>query len=395
MANISFNGNILQQTGVNGSPYGMRTSSSHAAQSGLPGRVPSVTHLTGGVSSAGNGVLADFASRSTQKETEAASRKMQEIRDMLRNLKQQQLQQQQQPQGAGQVFSGTLQEKMNDFLSLSGAPTDDDDQLSTGSDTYNGKQVENKIRSAKTSISAGQAVLTAKRKVQELKAKIGTGTGNAEELHVALVHAKRMEAVARKKKHHLELEELAKATMERDERESRMEEAAENMQSALIQLTEEEISVKEDEILEERLGLLDQLKEQAAEGVVSEAFQEQMMQELAEFGEEMFQQLEQAMELLEGMELINPHMDEEDLEELKRKHRNQEEKAMVKADMDYLKEMIKRELLKAGRMPGAGTGSAAVNGQLGAAPAVPFSASFASGTAPDAGMAAPMMSLHM
>ena len=73
------------------------------------------------------------------------------------------------------------------------------------------------------------------------------------------------------------------------------------------------------------------------------------MQELAEFGEEMFQQLEQAMELLEGMEFINPHMDEEDLEELKRKHRNQEEKAMVKADMDYLKEMIKRELMKDGR----------------------------------------------
>ncbi|MBQ6734701.1 MAG: hypothetical protein IJR00_07315 [Lachnospiraceae bacterium] len=399
MANISFNGSFLQQTGVNGSPYGLQTPSSRAMQAGMPGavhRAQSAANLTKYAASSGNGVLSDFTSRQTQKDTEAASRRMQEIRDMLRDLKQQQLQQQQKlAQGGGKVYAGTLQEKMNDFLSLSGAPTDDDDQMSTADDTYNGKQVENKIRSAKTSVSAGQAVLTAKRKVQQLKAKLNTGGGDAEELHLALVHAKRMEAVARKKKHHLELEEMAKTVMERDEQKNRMEEAAEGMHSALTQLTEEEIAAKEDEIFEERLALLDQLKEQAAEGVVSEDFQEQMMKELAEFGEEMFEQLEETMALVESMEIIDPHMDEQELKELKRKHRNQEEKAMVKADMDYLKEMIKRELMKAGRVPGTGGGSSSVNGQLGGSPAVPFSGLDASGTAPAAGMTAPLVSFHM
>ena len=41
------------------------------------------------------------------------------------------------------------------------------------------------------------------------------------------------------------------------------------------------------------------------------------------------------------MEMIDPHMTKEDLEELKRKHRASEQKAMMKADMDYLKGMIK------------------------------------------------------
>ena len=47
------------------------------------------------------------------------------------------------------------------------------------------------------------------------------------------------------------------------------------------------------------------------------------------------------MEMLENMEMIDPHMTKEDLDELKRKHRASEQKAMMKADMDYLKGMIK------------------------------------------------------
>ena len=62
---------------------------------------------------------------------------------------------------------------------------------------------------------------------------------------------------------------------------------------------------------------------------------------LAEFGEEELKELEEAMEMLEDMEIVDPHMSKEDLEELKRKHRATEQKAMVKADMDYLKGMIK------------------------------------------------------
>ncbi|MBQ3798505.1 MAG: hypothetical protein II842_19880, partial [Butyrivibrio sp.] len=71
-------------------------------------------------------------------------------------------------------------------------------------------------------------------------------------------------------------------------------------------------------------------------------------------GEEELKQLEEAMEMLETMEVVNPHMSKEDLEELKRKHRASEDKAIMKANMEYLKDMIKHELGKNASMPGMG-----------------------------------------
>ena len=41
------------------------------------------------------------------------------------------------------------------------------------------------------------------------------------------------------------------------------------------------------------------------------------------------------------METVDPHMNEEDFEKLKRKHRDSEDKQMVKANMDYIKGMVK------------------------------------------------------
>ena len=59
------------------------------------------------------------------------------------------------------------------------------------------------------------------------------------------------------------------------------------------------------------------------------------------------------------MEVVDPHMSKEDFEDLKRKHRASENKAIVKANMEYLKDMIKHELGKAGRIPGMGGGQTA------------------------------------
>ena len=62
---------------------------------------------------------------------------------------------------------------------------------------------------------------------------------------------------------------------------------------------------------------------------------------VAEFGEEELKQLEEAMEAFESMEVLDPHMSDEQFEDLKRKHRAAENKAIVKADMDYLKDMAR------------------------------------------------------
>ncbi len=200
---------------------------------------------------------------------------------------------------------------------------------------YNYKEVATKIQQAKTSVSAGRAVLSAGRKVLEIKRKISVHEGDAKELQLALTHAKRMEMVARKKKHHLELEEMAAHIRKSDENSKNREETASDIKNALISAAEEEVSVREDAVFDERKELLDEAVAENGDQMADE-----MNEIIAEFGEEELKALEETMEIFENMEILDPHMSREDLEELKRKHRASENKAMVKADMDYLKDMI-------------------------------------------------------
>ena len=208
---------------------------------------------------------------------------------------------------------------------------------------YNYKEVAGKIQRAKTAVSAAQAVISAKRKVLEVKRRISEKDGDPEELQLALTHAKRMEMAARKKRHHLELEELVEHTRSRDERQDELEEASEDIKQAMTENSEEEIAAREDAVFEERQDMLDEAMEMTSGR--SEEASESMLSDInamiAEYGEDLLEELEEQMEQLENMEIVDPHMSEEDLEELKRKHRAAESRAMVKADMDYLKGLLK------------------------------------------------------
>ena len=257
------------------------------------------------------------------------------------------------PEKQQNPFAGTSQDKVNGFLDLSGSKEAEEEDEVEKPVNYNSKEVETKIQRAKTSVSAGQAVISAKRKVLEVKRKIASANGDSEELQLALTHARRMEMVARKKKHHLELEEMVQITGERDDRLEKQKEASSQMQNAMVTASEEEISKREDEIFEERQKQLSEAAEQVRENGTQNA--QDMLSELnkmlSEFGEEELKELEEAMEMLESMEIVDPHMSKEDLEEMKRKHRASEQKAMVKADMDYLKDMIKHQMGKSAGMP--------------------------------------------
>ena len=211
---------------------------------------------------------------------------------------------------------------------------------------YNYKDVANKIQRAKTSLSAGQAVLSAKRKVIEVKRKIAAGSGDADDLQVALTHAKRMEMAAKSKKRHLELEEMAELTRKRDERFEEQENAANDIKNSMIAFEQEKITKKEDAIFEEREAFIDEAMK-AYEDNASKEMLDNLNKMIAEFGEEQLEALEEANRMFEELEVIDPHMSEEDLEELKRKHRASEDKAIMKANMDYLKDMIKHQQVKA------------------------------------------------
>ncbi|MCR4657251.1 MAG: hypothetical protein K5770_13665 [Lachnospiraceae bacterium] len=272
-----------------------------------------------------------------------------QVRELLRNLKQSRGQEQDPCAGAA---------SQNEFMELSGTKDEDKKDEAKPASNYNFKEVETKILRAKNTVSAEQAVLSASRKVLEVKAKISSGDGDPEELQLMLTHAKRMELTARKKKRHLELEEMAKTTGERDERADQTEKACSDMKNAVIAFEEEKVTEKEDAIFEERQEMAeeasDSIKESGTDN--SGGIPASLNEMISEFGEEELKELSEAMEALSDMEIIDPHMDREELEELKRKHRAAEQKEIVKADMDYLKGMIRHQLEKGEAFPGPGLG---------------------------------------
>ena len=258
-------------------------------------------------------------------------RQKQKMREMLRDLKQTQTDKQ----------ALTSPDKVSELLGMEDSQKADSKEKDESNYTYNYKEVSSKIQRAKTTQGASVAVLAAKRKVLEVKRKLAFAGGDSEKLQAALAHAQRMEMVARKKKHHIELEELVAVTGKRDE-------AADNtkdLRNSIILANEETLSKKEDKIFEAKENMSEELLEDVSEetAVISEEELAKINQMIAEFGEEELKQLEESMEMLETMEVVDPHMSKEDFEELKRKHRASENKAIMKADMDYLKAYIKMQ----------------------------------------------------
>ncbi|MBO4336801.1 MAG: hypothetical protein J5842_01845, partial [Lachnospiraceae bacterium] len=180
------------------------------------------------------------------------------------------------------------------------------------------------------------------RKVMEIKRKIMTQKGDPDELQAVLTHAKRMEMAARKKKHHLELEEMIENTKVRDERQEQSEETFSDLKKALAQNGEEKVAKKEDAIFDTRREMLLNAEEDLGKtGEDTEESLSEMNEIIAQFGEEELKQLEEAMEAFESIEALDPHMSDAQFEDLKRKHRAAENKAIAKADMDYLKDMAR------------------------------------------------------
>ncbi len=272
------------------------------------------------------------------------------------------------------AYTGTLADKQTGYLDLwSASETKNTQEEEENAVTYNYKDVSADIQRAKTSSAAGSVVIKATRKVLEIKRKIASGKGDAEELAIALTHAKRMERVAKKKKHHLELEELVEhkqtaGLQEEDKESSSM--ASDAYQAAEDKLSDAEYKIEDmqkkalNDFLEEN-GLddlsMDELSDamdgmdisditemlnnpEMYEDVAEEAIPEEVMdglnELLDEFAGEQLQMLEDMQEQLALMETVDPNMSKEDLDEMKMKHRQSERKEIVKADMDYLKDMF-------------------------------------------------------
>ncbi|MBQ9437198.1 MAG: hypothetical protein IJU50_02600 [Lachnospiraceae bacterium] len=269
------------------------------------------------------------------------SSKNEQIKEQLRKLQREKTQANENP----------FQISQEDLVSgIAGKKTDKKEKKSSKKPLrYNYKEIANKIRQAKTPQSASRAVIAAKRKVSELKRKLANSDADTEAIRIALNHAKSIERVAKKKKRHLELEEIVARTRAKDEQQNPKDKAANSLDSAMNEYAQGKIQewlkgVDEAET-QKYCEAVQEYKESGQE--ISDAMVEALSAASEAMTKELREMLEEAQELLESMETLDPHMSKEDFEKVKKKHRNDEEKDIVKADADYWKAMI-RHLVKNG-----------------------------------------------
>lgn len=201
---------------------------------------------------------------------------------------------------------------------------------------YNFRKISNQIVMSKTANSARAAMSSARRVTLLLKEKMRSSDYSDEELKDAIIHARKMERIAKKRVKNMEAEERA-------------------AQSGVYILELEE-ETAESEVTEEE-----------QEAGLSQEELEKMMQELESLMEESMEELEDAAGLddfMDGMMcVVQKDMEPEDLEQLKKKHRAEELQEIMEADMKYLKALFNR--LEREKREGA-SGSSSNGSSLGA-----------------------------
>lgn len=201
---------------------------------------------------------------------------------------------------------------------------------------YNYKKISTQILMSNTSDSARRTVGKARRMVVTLKRKLRSSEYDDNELKNAIIHAEKMERVAKKRKKHMEEEERAEKTgtyFEEDEVEEKETDEASDSESAAKE--------QESKASEEKLRELEQeLKE-----LMEESMEETMEESLKELTEEL-------------VGAVHSNMEPEDVERLKKQHRADELREIMEADMKYLKalfEQLAKE--KQAAMNGSGNSS--------------------------------------
>ena len=215
---------------------------------------------------------------------------------------------------------------------------------------YHYKDISSKIMRSKTLAMARQVVSQAKREVLRLKREKQSGKYDSEEIDAAIVHAKAMERIARKKVKHLEEEEMAKACgglcADSQISDERTEEEQEKDRTSIDELEREEL--QHEDIQQEEFRQEELLTEQTIEPITISEMNASVLEDLSqELFHEMSEELQNLMselgidELNDSLLAAKRDMDPADLKEMKIKHRNREMKEIVKADNEYLKAYFK------------------------------------------------------
>lgn len=185
---------------------------------------------------------------------------------------------------------------------------------------YSYKRLSTQLMRTKTSVNAGQLALRAREQVGTLRRKLASGDYDEQELRNAIMHAESMARIAKKRMKHLKEEEDAKEKGSFCETDWEKEDES-DMQTLLEEMPTEDMA----EISQEEM--------------------EQMLRELQSEMEELMKEVEEECGLEDLDELMpsaNMNMDSDDLEKLKKKHRAEELREILEADMKYLKAVFDR-----------------------------------------------------
>lgn len=211
---------------------------------------------------------------------------------------------------------------------------------------YNFKEISAMILQTRTSGSARQVAARARGKVALLRQRLKCGEYDDRELESAIVHAEKMERIARKRMRHLQEEEMAKrggpcfGELEEECEDIGAEQEQEEQQQEDVELDRRQQEAK----LQERQQEIQQEMQRMMRKM--EQAQREFEQEMAELSD-----LDELSDALGGGGATD--MDPEDLDELKKKHRLDEQREIMEADMAYLKALFYKLAQEKQQGPGA------------------------------------------
>ena len=178
---------------------------------------------------------------------------------------------------------------------------------------YNFKQISSQIMLSKTPANARKVLTKARGKVAELLKKQSSGNFDDRELRAAIVHAKKMERIAKKRMKHLQQEEDAK---QNNNQTDNMEDQELEMEDIFRNDELDEKEVIDDELLKIMKESMDDLMDSLS----NEAEFNDLVEEVAG--------------------IIEEELEPEELDRLKKKHRADELREIAEADMKYLRALF-------------------------------------------------------
>ncbi len=185
---------------------------------------------------------------------------------------------------------------------------------------YNFKQISSQIMLSKTPANARKVLTKARGKVAELLKKQNSENYDDRELRAAIIHAKKMERIAKKRMKHLQQEEDAKQDKNQSEN---MEDQELEMEDIFSNDELDEKEVIDDELLkimQELQALMEESMDDLMDSLTEEAEFNELVEEVAG--------------------IIEEELEPEELERLKKKHRADELREIAEADMKYLRALF-------------------------------------------------------